>query len=214
MIPKKCKEPKETEKNKIIALDPGLRTFMTGLSNKDCIMFGKGAANKLAVLHRRLNKLEKKDIPNKIKKKNELMLRRKILYKRDELQWKTIKYLTDNYNTIYLGDMSAKSIVKKNKSVLSNLQKKVCLSLGFYKFKQKLEYKCNAKKVNYKLVHECYTSKTCSLCGSYNKDLTNEKIYDCNKCNEKIDRDVNGCRNILMIGIDKVKIKAQNKVKK
>ena len=43
-----------------------------------------------------------------------------------------------------------------------------------------------------------YTSKICSNCGNYNKDLKAEKIYECVNCDLSIDRDMNGCRNIFM----------------
>jgi putative transposase len=112
----------------------------------------------------------------------------------DDLHWKTIKYLTNNYNNIFLGDMSAKSIVCNKNSILSSQQKTTCLRTSYYVFQQRLEYKCIAPKTNYKLVNEMYTSKTCSYCYNYNNKLKAETVYSCNKCN--IDRDINGCRNI------------------
>ena len=50
-------------------------------------------------------------------------------------------------------------------------------------------------------VHVCteeYTSKTCGLCGNINYRLGSNEIYECKKCNLKIDRDVNGARNIYI----------------
>ena len=41
------------------------------------------------------------------------------------------------------------------------------------------------------------SSKTCSNCGSYKKDLKlNQRVYHCNTCQEKIDRDLNAALNI------------------
>ena len=45
-------------------------------------------------------------------------------------------------------------------------------------------------------VDESYTSQTCSACGRLSKSYTANRIKIC-KCNAKIDRDINGSRNIL-----------------
>ena len=94
--------------------------------------------------------------------------------------------------------MSAKNIVKRNKSVLSPLQKVACLRTKYYQFQQRLQYKCKVTQTNYSLINECYTSKTCSYCGNYNEKLTREKIYNCKACKLKLDRDINACRNIFL----------------
>ena len=67
--------------------------------------------------------------------------------------------------------MSAKSIVMKNKSILSNESKVACLRTRYYEFRLRLKYKCSINNNNFKLVNEYYTSKTCSLCGNYNNNL-------------------------------------------
>jgi putative transposase len=200
LIPIKNAPIKEENKiNNFISLDPGLRTFMTGLSETDCFKIGTKVNTIIKNQINRLNKIKKnKNIPNKIKKKNEQLINRKIFNKVDDLQWKTIKFLTNNFNNILLGDMSAKSIVSKNKSILHEDMKVACLRTRFYDFQKRLEYKCMLTKTNYKLVDEYYTSKICSLCGNYNDKLKGEKVYNCMKCKKIIDRDVNGCRNIMI----------------
>ena len=94
--------------------------------------------------------------------------------------------------------MSAKSIVKKNNSVLSNESKVACLRTRYFDFRLRLKYKCSVNNKKFKLVDEYYTTKTCSLCGNYNCKLGGNKIYNCNNCKCSLDRDINGCRNIYM----------------
>jgi len=189
----------ENKYGNFISLDPGLRTFMTGLSETDCFKIGTNVNKIIKKQINRLNKIKQnKKIPLKIKKKNEQLINRKIFNKVDDLQWKTIKFLTTNFNNILLGDMSAKSIVAKNKSILKQDMKTACLRTRFYDFQKRLEYKCMLTKTNYRLVNECYTSKICSLCGNYNDKLKGEKVYSCIKCKKSIDRDVNACRNIMI----------------
>jgi len=183
----------------LISLDPGLRTFMTGISEDGSLKVGNNVNSIISKSIKRLNKIKNNEnIKNKIKKKNELLINRKIKNRIDDLHWKTIKYLTHNYKTILIGDMSAKNIVKQNSSVLSNVQKVACLRTKYYEFTQRLQFKCLMYNVNYKLVNESYTSKICSSCGSYNKDLGGAKVYYCKCCQLNIDRDINGARNIYI----------------
>ena len=186
-------------KKKIIILDPGLRTFMTGLSNDGAVKIGINVNKIIASKLKRLENIKNNiNIPSKIKKKNEILINRKISNYIDELHWQTISFLTTNYKNILLGDMSAKSIVKKHNSILSPLSKVACLRTRYYEFQQRLKYKCDTRMCNYKLVSEKYTSKICSNCGNYNDKLKGEKKYVCRECNLNIDRDMNACRNIYI----------------
>jgi len=185
--------------NNIIVLDPGLRIFMAGLSENNAYSIGKKVNKKIYDKLFKLNKIKRnKDIPLKIKRKNEEIINRKIHNQIDDMHWKTIKFLTTNFKNILLGDMSAKSIVRKNNSILSPLAKTACLRTRYYNFHQRLEYKCKLTKTNFRLVNEYYTSKTCSNCGNYKEDLKGEKYYCCKKCKFEIHRDINSCRNMMI----------------
>ena len=94
--------------------------------------------------------------------------------------------------------MSAKNIVNNKKSILSKYQKVACLRTKYFVFKTRLEYKCKLNNVNFKYVDESYTSKTCSMCSYYNNLLGDSKEYICKKCPNKMDRDINGARNIYV----------------
>ena len=199
LVSVKIDKNENNNNGKIIVLDPGLRTFMTGLSDNENLNIGTNVHDKIKKYITRLNKIKNnKNIPLKIKNKNEKIINKKITNKINDLHWKTINYLINNYETVFLGDMSAKSIVKKHKSVLSNESKVACLRTRYFDFRLRLKYKCSVNNKKFKLVNEYYTSKTCSLCGSYNNKLGGNKIYKCNNCNCSLDRDINGCRNIYM----------------
>jgi putative transposase len=174
---------------------------MSGVSEDGSLQIGNKVNDIISKSIKRLDKINNNDIKNKIKKKNELMINRKISNRVDDLHWKSIKYLTQNYKTILIGDMSAKDIVKKNSSVLNKYQKVACLRTKYYEFTQRLQFKCLINNVNYNLINESYTSKVCSSCGSYKKDLGGAKIYYCKDCQMSIDRDINGARNIYIKSI-------------
>ena len=94
--------------------------------------------------------------------------------------------------------MSAKRIVNKHNSCLSKIQKVACLRTKYYEFSKRLENKCKQYQVHYKLVDESYTSKTCSYCSHYDKNLGSSKTYNCSDCLSILDRDINGARNIYI----------------
>lgn len=199
LIPIKSKTIKTENKKNIISLDPGLREFMTGVSGNEYLKIGSKVNE---IISSKLIKLDKitnnPNIPKSIKTKYTKRTNRKILNKVNDLHWKTIKFLTTNYKNILLGDMSAQSITSKNNSVLSKISKVACLRTKYYKFSQRLQYKCNATRTNFSMVDERYTSKLCSCCGNYKEELKGEKIYMCSKCDYKNDRDINACRNIYI----------------
>lgn len=182
-----------------ISLDPGVRTFLTGVSNDKCIKIGDGLNNKIrGLLDRKDKTLSNTSVPSKKKRIIELRINRKIRNITSELHWKTIDYLTKNFKTIFIGDLSSKNISLNESSSLDCMTKRISYSLGFYKFRTRLEYKAGIRGCRVVLVDECYTSKTCSCCGVLNKSLGGNKIFKCNDCKHIIDRDLNGAINILL----------------
>ena len=55
--------------------------------------------------------------------------------------------------------------------------------------------------MKYKLIDEWGTSKMCTFCTQYDKNLGKKRIYKCSNCNVKLDRDIVGSRNITMKGM-------------
>jgi putative transposase len=78
------------------------------------------------------------------------------------------------------------------------MTKRITLRLRYYNFLQRLKYKCKLYNKNLYIIDEAYTSKICSNCCNEHENLGSSKIFNCNNCNLKIDRDFNGCRNILL----------------
>lgn len=186
-IPKNDNEIKGT-----ITLDPGVCTFMTGLSENKIIKYGDECYKYIKTKLKHTDKIiNNKNIPDRIKKKIRNRNEKKIQNRVNELHWKVINNLTNNYQNILIGDMSVKGIVKNGQSNLNKMSKRLTYKLKFYQFRQRLEYKCDTKNRNLKVVNEKYTSKTCSYCGYYKENLSGSRIFNCDKCKNIIDRDVN-----------------------
>ena len=89
-------------------------------------------------------------------------------------------------------------MIRKNNRFLRTKEVRSLLCLSHYEFRTKLVHKSRERGVEAMVVNEAWTSKTCTGCGEINKDLGGSEEYDCSKCNNKIDRDLNGARNILL----------------
>ena len=114
--------------------------------------------------------LSNENIDKKIKSKNEKVVNKKIKNLVNELHWKTINYLTKNYETVLIGNMSSKNIVSKNGN-LNRMTKRIALHLNFYKFQERLKYKCNIRETKYGKIYEWLTSKMCSIQSVQKKTL-------------------------------------------
>lgn len=197
-IPTKCIERTLQYKN-YCGIDPGVRTFMTTFGNTECIEYQHNT-EQLRLLNNKMDSIKScrnsrvrsrilKRTFNKIEnKKNNLI---------NELHWKVVSDLVKRHDIIFYGDIKTHSIVKNNKNSVLN---KNVNDLKFYKFKERLLFKCGEHNKKVVLVNEAYTSQTCSSCGGMYKPKCS-KLYECKKCNTIVDRDINASKNILMKGI-------------
>ena len=200
IIPIKSENNQNENEKEIISIDPGIRTFITGISENEVIKIGNNVSDRIQNYLNRIDILNK--YKNKINKLKEQKYNKKIQNLVDELHWKSINYLTSNYKNIFIGDLSSKNISCNKTSNISKLTKRVAYKLSFYKFRMRLQLRCEANNLNYKMINEYYTSKMCSNCGNYNENLGSNKIYNCNNCKNIIDRDINGCRCIYFKGLN------------
>jgi len=190
--PSKLKKIDDDQINDTISLDPGLRTFLTGVSNTKGVQICNNLMPKLELY---LNKIGKTKNPKSHKRHY-----KKITNYVDELHWKSINYLVKNYKNILIGNMSSKSTNRNSTSKLSPTVKKMLQYSSIFKFRQRLKFKCFQYNRNYIEVNESYTSKTCSMCGVIKENLGSNKTFECKSCKTVMDRDINGSRNIYYKG--------------
>ena len=205
LIPREVKKEETIQENKnnYISIDLGLRTFMNCKTNKDYLKIGNNIVHTIGVLLKKIDKCKNiKNRKNKIK--YEKKLREKIKNKVDDFHWKNINYLTSNYKTIIIGKWSTKSIISKEDSVLTKMNKRIIQCMSYYKFTERLKYKTLVNENKLIIEEEWYTSKACTKCGFRKDDLGSNKIYKCSKCNINIDRDYNGSRNIFIKCIESI----------
>lgn len=198
LVPYEIKQNQNTKSTKILSLDPGFRTFLTGY---DC----DGIVCEFHRKDYKVNKIKKKlDIFNslfsKTKNKPRLLkkskkLRQKIKNYIDDLHWRTITEILKYYDTVLLPDFENQKVAKKSKN--KHLNKDIYL-YSHYTFKKRLEYKAKTQNKQIISASEDYTSKTCGNCGSLNYKLQSSKNFKCPLCKVEMDRDYNAARNILI----------------
>ena len=145
---------------------------------------------------------------------------------RNELHHKTANFLCKNYERILIPEFKTQGMIKNNygcgkkkvqetyktegkeagkeelikyekRKKLNRRTKFVLNMLSHYKFRQYLTYKASEYDCSIDVITEEYTTITCTKCGHISSNSKN-RIKTCENCGYKINRDINGSRNILI----------------
>lgn len=202
VLPNTILDVSENQRNgDVVALDPGIRTFMTFFTENG--YFGKIGCDfiKLLNIHFKIDKLiSKKDLSTDKKKKRNLYrkigkLRGRIKFMVDELHWKTINFLVRNFKVIILPTFNTSEMVNKSSRKINKKVVRAMQSYRFFEFGERLTDKCNEYGCILIRSNESYTSKTNSFNGElFNVGSKKRFKYD----GVYVDRDINGARNILI----------------
>ena len=189
-----------------IGIDLGIKTLAT--VSDGTIVPNIKAFRRVRILNKRLKRLQRKVsrkyLINKCNKhnktKNIIKLERRI-----KLIHRSLKNIRINHirkfvselvkkqpQYIAIEDLNVKGMMR-NKHLAKDIA-----NCSFYTIKEHLIRKAKERNIVVRLVDRFYpSSKTCSNCGSYKKNLKlSQRVYHCNSCQVKIDRDFNASRNI------------------
>ena len=189
-----------------IGIDLGIKTLAT-VSDGSIIPNVK-AFRRVRILNKRLKRLQRnvsrKYLINKCNKHNKTKNIIK-LEKQIKLIHRSIKNIRINHirkfvselvkkqpQYIAIEDLNVKGMMR-NKHLAKDIA-----NCSFYTIKEHLIRKSKERNIIVRLVDRFYpSSKTCSNCGSYKKNLKlSQRVYHCNSCQVKIDRDFNASLNI------------------
>jgi len=187
----------ENQRIDTVALDPGVRTFITFYSEVLHGKIGEGDFQRIYRLCLFLDRIYSKISKAKCRQKRRLKqaaerMRWKLFDLIDELHKKTANFLCRTFNRIFIPSFETSQMVTKlHSSVARNM-----MTFAHYRFKEYLktkgqEFMCEVIECN-----EAYTSKTCSYCGKIHK-IGSKKTMKC-ECGAKVDRDLNGARGIFL----------------
>ena len=189
-----------------IGIDLGIKTLAT--VSDGTIVPNIKAFRRVRILNKRLKRLQRKVsrkyLINKCNKhnktKNIIKLERRI-----KLIHRSLKNIRINHirkfvselvkkqpQYIAIEDLNVKGMMR-NKHLAKDIA-----NCSFYTIKEHIIRKAKERNIVVRLVDRFYpSSKACSNCGSYKKDLKlSQRVYHCNSCQVKIDRDFNASLNI------------------
>ena len=190
-----------------IGIDLGIKTLAT--VSDGTIVPNIKTFRRVRILNKRLKRLQRKVsrkyLINKCNKhnktKNILKLERQI-----KLIHRSLRNIRINHIRQFVSDLVKKQpqyIAIEDLNVKGMMKNKYLAkdiaNCSFYAIREQLIRKAKERLIAIRLVERFYpSSKTCSACGHYKKDLKlNQRVYCCDNCQEKIDRDFNASLNIV-----------------
>jgi transposase len=204
---------------RIVALDPGARTFQTFYSpdgtHGELLTNTKEYMDKMCA---KIDKIQshvaslraKEDLKHnqrwrKISRRNDLI--KKLHYKlrcfRHNAHYAAANFLLRQWDVVMIPKFEVSKMVKNCPGrVMGKKSTREMYNWAHYEFRQRLiskAFKYAGRHIV--VVNEPGTSKTCGICGNWNADLGGKKIFKCSSCHVELDRDVNGARNNLLAQI-------------
>ena len=203
-IPKKISTQQTSEtQGGAVAVDPGIRNFGTYFSTDGRFGWvGQRAFERILKLNIRIDKM-RSIIDTTEDKLYKFRLRRAIdrMYHKirdlvDELHWKFMNFLTKEFSVVIFPPFNVSDMVKTQNRKIRKVVVRSMMALRFYEFKERLKNKCKERHVLFIEQNEAWTSKTNSFSGEVMANLGSRVSF--NYQGLRINRDVNGSRNILL----------------
>lgn len=116
---------------------------------------------------------------------------------------KLTSYIVKNHDPVCIEDLNVSGMMKNH-----NLAGAIADG-GFYEFKRQLIYKCGWYGAELIIADRFFAStKTCSCCGHKKEKMPlRQRIFECEKCSMKMDRDLNAAINLMNYAIRIIKSK-------
>ncbi|MCT7963910.1 RNA-guided endonuclease TnpB family protein [Laspinema sp. D1] len=193
-----------TEATGVIALDPGVRTFITGFDGSRFLEFGSGDIGRITRLCQHLDDLMSRIAKEPSRSRRRRMrqaaqrIRTKIRNLVDEAHKQIAHYLTRNYSVIFLPTFETSNMVAKAKRKIRSKTARAMLTWAHYRFKLTLRHQAEITGTTVVDMTEEYTSKTCTHCGHVHSKLGGSKMFRCPECGFTLSRDWNGAFGIFL----------------
>jgi putative transposase len=194
----------DNKSDKVIALDPGVRTFLTGFDGSKFLEFAAGDMGRITRLCQHLDKLMSRIAKSQNKRLRQKMrlaagrIRVKIQNLVNEAHKQIACYLTQNYRVIFLPSFETSQMVQKIKRKIRSKTARAMLTWAHYRFKLFLQQAAIRRGCTVIDLTEEFTSKTCTRCGYVHQKLGGSKVFKCPNCGHTLLRDFNGAFGILL----------------
>jgi putative transposase len=186
---------------RVVAIDPGVRTFSAFFSTDSCGLIGEKDFSRIQRLAAHLDHLLSRASQAGKQKKRKMLLaaarvRLKVKNLIDELHHKSALFLVRNFDTILLPTFETSQMVGKAGRKIRSKTVRSMLTFAHYRFKLFLKHKAFEYGKTVLDVCEAYTSKTHPETGEVRNVGSAKRIKLLN--GDWVNRDIVGARNILL----------------
>ena len=202
-VPYDEKLPPERENQaRVVALDPGVRSFLTWYCADSVGKIGEGAFFRIQRLCERLDDLLSRAAKSPSRRRRNMRraanrMRLRIENLVAELHRQAARFLVNNFDVILLPTFETSEMVERGRRRIRSKTVRNLLSLAHYRFKLFVRHKAAETGAIVLDVNEAYTSKTVSWTGEMLENLGGASVVVAQD-GERMDRDYNGARGIYL----------------
>ena len=194
--------PQRENQARVVALDPGVRSFLTWYSSDSVGKIGEGVFFKIQRLCERLDDLLSRATKAPSRRRRNMRraasrMRLRLENLVSELHRKAARFLVDNFDVTLLPSFETSEMVERGRRNIRSKTVRNLLSLAHYRFKLFLKHKADELGAVVLEVSEAYTSKTVSWTGEVLENLGGSSVV-VSQDGERMDRDYNGARGIYL----------------
>ena len=187
---------------RVVALDPGVRSFLTWYCTDSVGKIGEGAFFRIQRLCERLDELLSRAQKSPVRRRRNMRraagrMRIRIENLIQELHRRAARFLVDSFDVILLPTFETSEMVERGRRRIRSKTVRNLLSLAHYRFKLFLKHKASEAGVVALDVNEAYTTKTVSWTGEVLEDVGGASVI-VGQDGERMDRDYNGARGIYL----------------
>ena len=188
-------------RDEIIGIDVNSKHNLLSLSNGETYDFDRKLLEDFCNLSLHIDDLKSKNKDYQIGKKKQKKLdtlKNKINKYEENLIAQICKHLSEKgFHHVVMENLDngfSKSFIKDDNDVNYNRRVKF---LGLSSIKDKFEHISRKYDIAVSLVHPCYTSRQCPVCGCINDDnRKTQEVFKCVECGHKSNADLNAAVNI------------------
>lgn len=201
-VPFRMTTLKAENQGRVVALDPGIRSFLTYYAEDQFGHLGQGDFGRIQRLASHLDNLISRTSKAKRRRKQHMRraqcrMRWKLRDLIDELHWKCCRFLVDNFDVIVIPPFETSQMSRRLTRKIRSKSVRSMITFAHYRFQQRLRFKALECGKTVVQQNEAYTSKTCSWSGEIVDKLGGRRVIR-GSDGVSMDRDVNGARGILL----------------
>ena len=194
--------PQRENQARVVALDPGVRSFLAWYCADSVGKIGAGAFFRIQRLCERLDELLSRAQKSPARRRGNMRraagrMRLRVENLIQELHRQAARFLVDSFDVILLPTFETSEMVERGRRRIRSKTVRNLLSLAHYRFGMFLRHKAAEFGVTVLSVNEAYTTKTISWTGELLENVGGASVV-VGRDGERMDRDYNGARGIYL----------------